>query len=217
MRPPKKPPLIIAHRGASADAPENTLAAFALAWEQGADAIETDLRLTADGVIVAHHDPLPPGATHAQLPAHIPLLPAILATIPPGKTAVLELKELLVPDLGAFPPERVTLIAFDPFTLATAKRALPGCRALLLFADYARLPSPDWLVREVQELGVDGVDLHFTPAVTPALLAPLRAAGLTVLAYTLNATRAVRRAAALGLDGITTDHPAAARRWLGGF
>lgn len=49
-------PLIIAHRGASADAPENTLAAFCLAWEQGADAIEGDFRLTGDGQLVCIHD-----------------------------------------------------------------------------------------------------------------------------------------------------------------
>jgi glycerophosphoryl diester phosphodiesterase len=49
-------PLIIAHRGAKALRPENTLAAFALALEQGADALETDLRFTRDGQIVLHHD-----------------------------------------------------------------------------------------------------------------------------------------------------------------
>jgi glycerophosphoryl diester phosphodiesterase len=49
-------PEIIAHRGASADAPENTLAAFKLAWEQKADGIEGDFRLTRDGQIVCSHD-----------------------------------------------------------------------------------------------------------------------------------------------------------------
>ncbi len=48
--------LFVAHRGASADAPENTLAAFALAWKQGADGIEGDFRLTADGEMVCLHD-----------------------------------------------------------------------------------------------------------------------------------------------------------------
>src|SRR5688500_13124508 len=47
---------IVAHRGASHDAPENTLASFRLAWEQGADAIEGDFRLTRDGEIVCIHD-----------------------------------------------------------------------------------------------------------------------------------------------------------------
>jgi glycerophosphoryl diester phosphodiesterase len=48
--------LIIAHRGASHDAPENTLAAFKLAWEQKADGIEGDFYLTRDGKIICTHD-----------------------------------------------------------------------------------------------------------------------------------------------------------------
>jgi len=46
-----------AHRGASADAPENTLAAFKLGIEQGADGIELDVQLSSDGVPVVIHDP----------------------------------------------------------------------------------------------------------------------------------------------------------------
>ena len=49
-------PFIVAHRGASGDAPENTLRAFRLAWKQGADAIEGDFHLTNDGRIVCFHD-----------------------------------------------------------------------------------------------------------------------------------------------------------------
>ena len=49
-------PVIFAHRGASAHAPENTLAAFELAVEQGADGIELDVKLSADGHVVVIHD-----------------------------------------------------------------------------------------------------------------------------------------------------------------
>lgn len=49
-------PLVIAHRGASRRAPENTLAAFRLASEMGADAVELDVRLSADGAVVVLHD-----------------------------------------------------------------------------------------------------------------------------------------------------------------
>ena len=49
-------PVIFAHRGASAYAPENTLAAFQLALEQGAQAIEFDVKLSADGDVVVIHD-----------------------------------------------------------------------------------------------------------------------------------------------------------------
>lgn len=56
MIPPKKSPLIIGHRGASAVAPENTLASFARAFEDGAHGIEFDVRLARDGVPVVIHD-----------------------------------------------------------------------------------------------------------------------------------------------------------------
>lgn len=51
-----EPPIIIAHRGASGERPEHTLAAYELAIEQGADYIEPDLVLTKDGVLVARHE-----------------------------------------------------------------------------------------------------------------------------------------------------------------
>jgi len=54
---PQLRPLIIAHRGASANAPENTLAAFQRAVDLGADGIEFDVQLAADGVAVVFHDP----------------------------------------------------------------------------------------------------------------------------------------------------------------
>ena len=57
MSPAQKSPLIIGHRGASALAPENTLAAFARAFDDGADGIELDVRLARDGVPVVIHDP----------------------------------------------------------------------------------------------------------------------------------------------------------------
>src|SRR5512136_2702473 len=49
-------PIIIAHRGDKSHAPENTLAAFSLAAEEGADAIEFDVKLSADGQVIVLHD-----------------------------------------------------------------------------------------------------------------------------------------------------------------
>ena len=49
-------PMVVAHRGASGEAPENTIPAFKLAWRQGADAIEGDFHLTKDGQVVCIHD-----------------------------------------------------------------------------------------------------------------------------------------------------------------
>jgi glycerophosphoryl diester phosphodiesterase len=231
-------PLIIAHRGASRDAPENTLAAFRLAWLQGADAIETDLRLTADGAIVAFHDTdgrrmlrdrrLVRNLTLAELKTldaggeRVPALAEILDLLPQDKQLVLELKEDLAAPLSKAlaqaPLERITLIAFDTAIIAAAKRLLPACRALWLFGDYASLPAKqrgERLAARVRELGVDGVDLRHERRLDAALLEPLRADGRIVFTYTVNHSRSVRRCARLGLDGITTDRPDAARRWLG--
>ncbi|MEQ8403990.1 MAG: glycerophosphodiester phosphodiesterase family protein [Oceanicaulis sp.] len=52
-----EPPLVIAHRGASGDRPEHTEAAYTLALEQGADVLEPDLQMSADGVLIVRHDP----------------------------------------------------------------------------------------------------------------------------------------------------------------
>lgn len=111
-----KQPLIIAHRGASQDAPENTLAAFSLAWEQGADGIEGDFRLTADGEIVCLHDPdthrvagikaVVAESTLAELrqvdvgiqkdlkweDTRIPTLAQVLVLVPAGKQIFIEIK-----------------------------------------------------------------------------------------------------------------------------
>ena len=71
---------VIAHRGASRAERENTLAAFRRAGEMGADAVELDVRRTADGVLVVHHNPgLDDGRViatmqHGELPAHVPTL-----------------------------------------------------------------------------------------------------------------------------------------------
>ncbi len=56
LRPERHPLAVVAHRGASEDAPEHTLAAYRKAIEDGADALECDVRLTADGHLVCVHD-----------------------------------------------------------------------------------------------------------------------------------------------------------------
>jgi glycerophosphoryl diester phosphodiesterase len=65
-------PIILGHRGACAHAPENTLEAFQLAFEQGADGIELDAKLSADGEIVVIHDATVDRTTngHGRVAAH---------------------------------------------------------------------------------------------------------------------------------------------------
>lgn len=117
-------PRLIAHRGASREAPENTLAAFQLAWQQGADGIEADFRLTQDGRVVCLHDAGTGRTAGIDIAvaesffdelrridvgswkgAHwqgerIPSLEEVLARLPAGKMFMIELKsgpEIIVP------------------------------------------------------------------------------------------------------------------------
>ena len=107
---------IIAHRGASGDAPENTLSAFRLAWEQGADAVELDIHLTKDQQLVVIHDPNTRRTTGVRHQVHrqtaqtltqldagawkglrfkgetIPMLADVLATTPEGRRVFIEVK-----------------------------------------------------------------------------------------------------------------------------
>lgn len=82
-------PVIFAHRGASAHAPENTLAAFELALEQGADAIELDAKLSADGQVVVIHDATVDRTTGAR-----------------GKVKEMPLADLRALDAGSFMSSR---------------------------------------------------------------------------------------------------------------
>jgi len=107
---------IVAHRGASRDAPENTIAAFKLAWKQGADAVEGDFHLTKDNHIVCIHDSntkrtggknlVVAKSTLAELRKldvgkwrgekwtgqRIPTLQEVLAIVPAGKQLLVEVK-----------------------------------------------------------------------------------------------------------------------------
>ena len=109
-------PLIVAHRGASFDAPENTLPAFELAWEKGADAIEGDFLLTKDNQIVCIHDKTTKRLSEQNLVVAestleqlktldvgswknekyagtpMPTLSEVFATVPDGKNIFIEIK-----------------------------------------------------------------------------------------------------------------------------
>ena len=107
---------IIAHRGASHDAPENTLAAVNLAWQQNADAVEIDVHLSRDGQLVVIHDENTrktagwnKNVSEQTLPelrrldvgrwkgrqwagAKIPVLAEVLGALPAGKRLFIEVK-----------------------------------------------------------------------------------------------------------------------------
>jgi len=147
---------IVAHRGASHDAPENTIAAFKLAWEQDADAIEGDFFLTADHEIVCIHDNdttrlagqqmLVEESTFADLSKldvglwkgpqfehqRIPRLRDVLAIVPAGKAIVIELKtgkrivSVLMDQLANWAPAELDVLMIS-FDTAT----ISECKSLM--------------------------------------------------------------------------------------
>ena len=210
-------PLIIAHRGASADAPENTLAAFRLAIAQGADGLECDLRMSADGVIVISHDdtlkrthehPVCIAETTAtQLAAFaVPTLAETLATVR-GKLPLinLELKEPIPPDILAATigpqTDGIILSSFDTDIIKETHAALPQLPFWLL-----TLHGTNEAIDEAQALGCVGINvLHRTA--TPRFIAHARHAGFPVYVWTLDDLRRAGILAGRGVAGITTNAP----------
>jgi glycerophosphoryl diester phosphodiesterase len=227
---------IVAHRGASRDAPENTLASTRLGWSQGADAVETDIRLTRDArVIVCHdqttqrttgHDGLIPAMTLAELRAldagrwkgpqyageKLPLLEEQLALIPAGKTMLVEIKTgpEIVPEFRrvlAAAGATERNVTVISFNLETLK------------AVRRDLPA----FRTLRLLGYQAADAKDPTAERPPtiddVIRDAKASGLTGLdlqhTWPLTPADVNRvRGAGLELHVWTVDDPAVARRWI---
>lgn len=166
---PHHHPLIIGHRGAPRHAPENTLESFRLAWDQGADGIEADFRLTADGRIVCMHDATTARTTDGNLciaettleelrrldagnGAVIPTLDEVLAALPPRTWFFIEIKSGpgIIPHLkkvlhaSGTSPERIRMLSFSAELIAALKQQLPDWRSCWL-CDYRHtLLSNTW-------------------------------------------------------------------------
>lgn len=220
-------PLVLAHRGASAVAPENTVAAFTRARELGADGVELDVRRSHDGVLVVHHDPEVPDVgliasmSYAELHAARPEL----AT----------LDEALAACRGLVVNAEVKCLPWEPDSDADgsvmratidAVRAHDGMMIVSSFdlgaVDRARALAPDiatgWLthgqgVEAAAEIAVG----HGHPWLNPDGFAALEAgadgiaaahrAGVLVSVWTVDDPDAARTLAAAGADVIITNVP----------
>ena len=220
-------PEIIAHRGASREQPENTLAAFRRAVELGADATELDVHRTADGVVVVHHDPEIVGLgairslTLSQLAGHrvrgepIPLLDEVFATVGTQLRIYVELKG------GDVAPGALECVA----------RHKTGPGAAVHCFDHRLVAQAGWLAPEVPR-GVLEVSypVDTTAAarrvrardlwrqrdfVDEALITAAHAEDRRVVAWTVNDAALMRRLADWGIDAICTDDVALARGTLG--
>lgn len=218
--------MLLGHRGAPRQAPENTLPSFQAAMTAGLDGVELDVRRLLDGTLVVHHDAaLPDGRAVASLrrdqwPATLPTLDEALAwAAGAGAFVNVELKfEALRPDdrvgrtldavrahgLGT----RVIVSSFLPTLLRAALEAAPDIdRALLVHRPY-RLGPLDLVPHVMRWCGC--VALHpQAHLVTPALMAQARAYGWRVNTWTVNDAAQVAYLGALGVDGLIGDDPAA--------
>ncbi|WP_309007964.1 glycerophosphodiester phosphodiesterase family protein [Pelagicoccus sp. SDUM812005] len=234
-------PLIVAHRGASADAPENTLPAFQLAWEQGADAIEGDFHLTRDRQIVCIHNPTTGKYANKNLtvrktkladlqalnpsPNHFPTFAEVVATVPSGKKLYIEIKSspqiirhlLKEIDASGIDPDQLVVIAFSGRVIKKIKRERPSLKAILLATPRDRSkartlePTPQQLLAELKRTGADGISLYANPDIDAAYLAPIHAAGYELHTWTIDDPETARKWLDLGALSLTTNTPAPLR------
>ncbi len=228
----------IAHRGASYDTPENTVASAKAAWEAGADAVEIDIHLAKDNRVVVIHDKdthrisggksldvkSTPSEVLRDLDAgswkdpkfkgeKIPFLEEILATIPEGKTLVVEVKcgSEVIPHLERIMAKcskksQVVFISFDWETLLDIKKAFSGNKTYWLSdSKQAAVKRLD----EVAASGLNGLNMQ-SSAIDEELVSLARTKNLEVLAWTVDDPKEARRLNALGITHITTNRPA----WL---
>ena len=148
-------PLVLAHRGASRAAPENTIPAFTRARELGADGVELDVRRTADDVLVVHHDPEVEGL--GLIAAHP------LAALRAARTDVPTLVEALAACTGLLVNVEVKCLPWEPDADGPDH---PVVRAVV---EAVRAHAPDAIVSSF-DLGAVDACRTFAPELTTAWL-----------------------------------------------
>jgi glycerophosphoryl diester phosphodiesterase len=219
---------VYAHRGRTDGFAENTLEAFAEARRLGADGVELDVRLTADGALAVHHDPVIDGLgpladlTVPDLPPHVPLLLDALAVCE-GMVVNVEIKNDPAQP-GHDPRELVAAVTAAAIAEAgwTEQVLVSSFQASTLRAVQVadgRLPlGVLWPFLADAEAGLaQAVDegwvaVHpFVTSVTPELVERAQAAGLDVNVWTVNAAHDLAAFVALGVDAVITDQLVLAR------
>jgi glycerophosphoryl diester phosphodiesterase len=214
---------IFAHRGASHDALENTMAAFRLGWQQGADGAELDVHLSRDGQIIVCHDPdarRTTGAsrviakTDAAELRDLPRLDEVIAELPTGSDLLVEVKcgADIVPVLVAarLPPRQVSFLSFNIEVLSAIKSALPDHRCLL------NVERQKFDAEKLAALGhgFDGVSLGWHRSINGSLVKAMHAAGLTIAVWTVDSPEVAKAARAADVDILMTNRPREIREAL---
>ncbi len=226
-----RPPMNIAHRGASAYAPENTMAAFRLGLEMGADGLETDLRFTRDGQVVLMHDATVDRTTDGHGPVaeltldevrcldagvragarwageRVPTLGEFLDAFAYRTHLALELKAdglegVVAAELRSRGlADTVTVTAFERERVEQLLRALPGVRTGYLAESFGRA--------DLETLVAAGIRQACPRAtvVDAAMVGEAHRLGLEVRAWGVRDEGAMRRVLDAGVDGMTVNWP----------
>ena len=222
-------PLVFAHRGGSALAPENTIAAFDNGLALGADGLELDVHLSRDGVVVVHHDRLLDRTTTLRGPirradaaelrrADVPALAEVLARYR-DRRIIVEMKvntaELAAATIDvirrAGAVDRVCLGSFGLRVLRAARAIEPaiatsGAREEVRWALYR-----SWVRWPVSRVGYSGYQIPemsgSTRVVSPRFVEYAHDAGLGVQVWTVDTEEAARRLLGWGVDALITDRP----------
>lgn len=217
-------PLVYGHRGASVAARENTLEAFRIAGEQGADGVELDVRRTVDGALVLHHDAglgdgrIISATPRDELPAHLPILEDALdvcrdlivnieiKNIPgePDFDETCSLTDEVVALLRSRGGrDRVVISSFHLRTIDRVRELDPDlATGFLCMLD----PLPADGVEPAARRGHGAIHPYHL-LVDEALVDAAHDAGLTVNVWTVDDPDELAHLAALGVDAIVTNVP----------
>jgi glycerophosphoryl diester phosphodiesterase len=215
------PPIGFAHRGAKANAPENTIEAFQLALKLGASALESDVWLTKDGICVLDHDGVVrrgwrrtniADVLREDLPSHIPTLVELLIECGNEFDLSLDLK-----DGRAGPSVIDTIERVDPTMLRrtwlchpdyTMLAHLRERSELVRLVDSTRLSrikeGPERRAATLAEHGIDAVNMHYTDW-TGGLTTLFHRFGVLTFAWDLQHDHLLRNIVRMGMDGVFSD------------
>jgi len=213
-------PIGFAHRGARADAPENTLEAFSLALRLGATGLESDVWLTSDGVAVLDHDgvvrsglrrrPIA-SVPHAELPEHIPTLAQLYEQCGNDFDLSLDVKDdpagpvavAVARDAGA--EHRLWLCHASLGTLASWRDLSPSVRLVDSTRLRAIKEGPERRAARHAELGIDAVNLHYSDWSTGLVTLWHRFDRYT-FGWDAQHDRILDSLLTMGIDGVYCDH-----------
>ena len=220
--------LVIAHRGASAAETENSLAAFRVAMDLGADAIELDVHATADGSVVVHHNETI-GDVHIPSSSlervrqqqlsngeQVPTLSEVFELVGTGPTVFVEVKTLdaehkagFLEELAAGPaPDNYRVHSFDHRIVHRLLQARSGLVGGVLSASYPINPLIQLEQSGAAELW-QSQDL-----LDDELVAAVHAFGARIISWTVDDPARMEEFIDMGVDGICTNHPDRLRELL---